>query len=365
MTLPKTTCFPSSHEVFFVVGMKNCEPFVFGPAFAIASAPRTILCSLNSSSNGDRPAGSGALWAAALDHEVGDHPVEGQPVVENLLAQRAWKLFDHLGQAHVLVERIDRVIADHSPRVPVPPTSLLRSRGTANCGLSAGLRRRPVLRPLDREGVAAVRVGRDRVGVRRGGDPDVGRHRLNRIDVVRVDALIRAAVVLSRRTRQRSAPRPRPTWPSRLPSPRRPSPPRPRRRWGGLRGGGRGVLSLTSSPHPARARAAKTARAAIRRIIAGILCRQVTTCPSRRETGRPRARCRNKSPRRRGFDLKEVAGVGRRDRQRVEVAPAVDEGVLGQSGTAWRNAVTFIPLNEPPGAEHYAAAPNWAARSRG
>ena len=31
--------------------MKNCEPFVFGPEFAIASAPLTTLWSLNSSSN--------------------------------------------------------------------------------------------------------------------------------------------------------------------------------------------------------------------------------------------------------------------------------------------------------------------------
>ena len=31
--------------------MKNCEPFVFGPALAIASEPRTALCSLISSSN--------------------------------------------------------------------------------------------------------------------------------------------------------------------------------------------------------------------------------------------------------------------------------------------------------------------------
>ncbi len=31
--------------------MKNCDPFVFGPAFAIARAPRSTLWSLNSSSN--------------------------------------------------------------------------------------------------------------------------------------------------------------------------------------------------------------------------------------------------------------------------------------------------------------------------
>jgi len=30
--------------------MKNCEPFVFGPEFAMARAPRTTLFGLNSSS---------------------------------------------------------------------------------------------------------------------------------------------------------------------------------------------------------------------------------------------------------------------------------------------------------------------------
>src|SRR5919197_2108467 len=50
-TWPKTVCLPSSHEHSSAVTMKNCEPFVFGPALAIASAPRTTLCSLNSSSN--------------------------------------------------------------------------------------------------------------------------------------------------------------------------------------------------------------------------------------------------------------------------------------------------------------------------
>ena len=49
-TLPKTVCLPSSQGAASVVTMKNCEPFVFGPALAIASAPRTILWSLNSSS---------------------------------------------------------------------------------------------------------------------------------------------------------------------------------------------------------------------------------------------------------------------------------------------------------------------------
>ena len=51
VTFPKTVCLPSSHEAASVVTMKNWLPFVFGPAFAIASAPRSTLCSLNSSSN--------------------------------------------------------------------------------------------------------------------------------------------------------------------------------------------------------------------------------------------------------------------------------------------------------------------------
>ena len=51
VTLPNTVCLPSSHGAASVVTMKNCEPFVFGPALAIASAPRTTLCWLNSSSN--------------------------------------------------------------------------------------------------------------------------------------------------------------------------------------------------------------------------------------------------------------------------------------------------------------------------
>ena len=50
-TSPNTVCLPSSHGAASVVTMKNCEPFVFGPALAIASAPRTTLWSLISSSN--------------------------------------------------------------------------------------------------------------------------------------------------------------------------------------------------------------------------------------------------------------------------------------------------------------------------
>ena len=51
VTFPKTVCLPSSHGAASVVTMKNWLPFVFGPEFAIASAPRSTLWSLNSSSN--------------------------------------------------------------------------------------------------------------------------------------------------------------------------------------------------------------------------------------------------------------------------------------------------------------------------
>lgn len=37
-TFPNTTCLPSSQGVFTVV-IKNCEPFVSFPAFAILSQP--------------------------------------------------------------------------------------------------------------------------------------------------------------------------------------------------------------------------------------------------------------------------------------------------------------------------------------
>ena len=51
VTCPKTVCFPSSQEHSSAVTMKNWLPFVFGPRFAIASAPRTTERPLCSSSN--------------------------------------------------------------------------------------------------------------------------------------------------------------------------------------------------------------------------------------------------------------------------------------------------------------------------
>ena len=50
-TRPNTVCLPSSHGHARAVTMKNCDPLVSGPAFAIASAPCTTLCELISSGN--------------------------------------------------------------------------------------------------------------------------------------------------------------------------------------------------------------------------------------------------------------------------------------------------------------------------
>ena len=50
VTSPKMACLLSSHGVGASV-MKNWLPLVFGPALAIARAPRTTLCGLISSLN--------------------------------------------------------------------------------------------------------------------------------------------------------------------------------------------------------------------------------------------------------------------------------------------------------------------------
>merc|ERR1719221_2209248 len=49
VTLPNTTCFPSSHAVF-TVHKKNCEPLVFGPAFAIERMPGPVCLRVKFSS---------------------------------------------------------------------------------------------------------------------------------------------------------------------------------------------------------------------------------------------------------------------------------------------------------------------------
>merc|ERR1740124_447512 len=49
ITLPNTTCFPSNQDVS-AVHKKNCDPFVFGPAFAILKIPEYSCFSLKFSS---------------------------------------------------------------------------------------------------------------------------------------------------------------------------------------------------------------------------------------------------------------------------------------------------------------------------
>ena len=68
--------------------MKNCEPFVPGPALAIDSLP-------------------GASWrklASTLDHEVGNNPVKIEAIVEAALSQ-----VDKVGDGHrcLVCEQID------------------------------------------------------------------------------------------------------------------------------------------------------------------------------------------------------------------------------------------------------------------
>ena len=70
------------------VTMKNCEPFVFGPEFAIAITPRVdpvVVRLVLELVAGAAHAGAGRV--AALDHEVRDHAVEDHAVVEAVLRQ--------------------------------------------------------------------------------------------------------------------------------------------------------------------------------------------------------------------------------------------------------------------------------------
>ena len=50
VTIPKTTCFPSSHDVL-AVQMKNWDPLVLGPALAIDKIPGPVCLSWKFSSS--------------------------------------------------------------------------------------------------------------------------------------------------------------------------------------------------------------------------------------------------------------------------------------------------------------------------
>merc|ERR1711976_785948 len=49
VTLPNTTCFPSS-QLVFTVHKKNCDPFVPGPALAIDKTPGPVCFNVKFSS---------------------------------------------------------------------------------------------------------------------------------------------------------------------------------------------------------------------------------------------------------------------------------------------------------------------------
>ena len=69
--------------------MKNWLPLVLGPALAMDSTPRSWLDAIAGLvlEAVARAAAAGALRATALDHEIRDHAVEIQAVVEAALGQ--------------------------------------------------------------------------------------------------------------------------------------------------------------------------------------------------------------------------------------------------------------------------------------
>ena len=90
MTTPKMVCLLSSHGVGPTV-MKNCDPLVPGPVLAIASRYGRSKAQLGVDLVLElvaRAARALAERVAALDHELGDDPVEHRAVVELLLGGR-------------------------------------------------------------------------------------------------------------------------------------------------------------------------------------------------------------------------------------------------------------------------------------
>ena len=83
VTFPKTVCLPSSQEAASAVTMKNWLPFVFGPGVRHrerAADDLVVVELVLELVAGAAAAGAGRI--AALDHEVGDHAVEDDAVVE-------------------------------------------------------------------------------------------------------------------------------------------------------------------------------------------------------------------------------------------------------------------------------------------
>ena len=143
---PKTVCLPSSQGHASAVTMKNCEPFVSGPAFAIARRRRATGWSLNSSSNVARPTGAVAERAATLDHEVGDHTVERESVVV-ALGREPREVLDGLGGVLGEELELDRPFARLQDRAGHPRdatnnrrrSSVRTTQGGVRCGTTERL----------------------------------------------------------------------------------------------------------------------------------------------------------------------------------------------------------------------------------
>ena len=107
-TSPKTVCLPSSHGAAPVVTMKNWEPLVFGPGVGHRQRPPHHLVVVELVLEGVAgTAGPGPLRASALDHEVGDDPVEDQLVVEPVGRELA-EVLDRLRRVVVVQLEHDR-----------------------------------------------------------------------------------------------------------------------------------------------------------------------------------------------------------------------------------------------------------------
>eukprot|EP00588_Corethron_pennatum_P017790 CAMPEP_0194303162 /NCGR_PEP_ID=MMETSP0171-20130528/1093_1 /TAXON_ID=218684 /ORGANISM="Corethron pennatum, Strain L29A3" /LENGTH=169 /DNA_ID=CAMNT_0039053961 /DNA_START=93 /DNA_END=601 /DNA_ORIENTATION=- len=81
MTSPNTTCFPSNQEVTTVV-TKNCDPLVFGPAFAMLKKKRlsvpelkVLILKLRAINRFTAASITGGK-VPALNHELGDNSVK-------------------------------------------------------------------------------------------------------------------------------------------------------------------------------------------------------------------------------------------------------------------------------------------------
>ncbi len=105
ITSPKTVCLPSSQGAAPVVTMKNWDPLVFGTGVGHRQRPAHDLVVVELVLEGVAgPAAAGAFRAAALDHEVRDHPVEDELIVEPIRGELA-EVLD--GFRRVLVVKLE------------------------------------------------------------------------------------------------------------------------------------------------------------------------------------------------------------------------------------------------------------------